>query len=119
MVQAITHDAVMGWIRKRCATESDAQASLRALRRQAEPSRTLPTLGAFDSGLNASEQAARAEIEKIRDQASADIPVMEQCMRELGWTPDVQFDQGIRMTIKWYLGNKGWWEKLLGRKQVP
>jgi dTDP-glucose 4,6-dehydratase len=33
--------------------------------------------------------------------------------RELGWTPEVQFDQGIRMTIKWYLQNKRWWEKLL------
>jgi dTDP-glucose 4,6-dehydratase len=35
--------------------------------------------------------------------------------RELGWTPDVQFDQGICMTIKWYLENKGWWGKLLKR----
>jgi dTDP-glucose 4,6-dehydratase len=35
--------------------------------------------------------------------------------RELGWTPEVQFDQGIRMTIKWYLENKEWWGKLLKR----
>ncbi len=33
--------------------------------------------------------------------------------RELGWKPEVKFDDGIRMTIKWYLENKGWWEKLL------
>jgi dTDP-glucose 4,6-dehydratase len=36
--------------------------------------------------------------------------------RELGWKPEVKFDDGIRMTIKWYLENKGWWEKLLNRK---
>ncbi len=35
--------------------------------------------------------------------------------RELGWKPEVEFDDGIRMTIKWYLENKGWWEKLLKR----
>ena len=37
--------------------------------------------------------------------------------RELGWKPEVKFDDGIRMTIKWYLENKGWWEKLLKRKE--
>jgi dTDP-glucose 4,6-dehydratase len=37
--------------------------------------------------------------------------------RELGWKPQVKFDDGIRMTIKWYLENKGWWEKLLNRQQ--
>jgi dTDP-glucose 4,6-dehydratase len=33
--------------------------------------------------------------------------------RELGWEPAIMFDQGIAMTIKWYLENKWWWEKLL------
>jgi dTDP-glucose 4,6-dehydratase len=33
--------------------------------------------------------------------------------RELGWEPQVMFYDGIRMTIKWYLENKGWWERLL------
>jgi dTDP-glucose 4,6-dehydratase len=36
--------------------------------------------------------------------------------RELGWAPAVMFDDGIRMTIKWYTENKWWWEKLLKRK---
>ena len=36
--------------------------------------------------------------------------------RELGWKPEVKFDDGIRMTIKWYLENKVWWEKLLNSK---
>ena len=35
--------------------------------------------------------------------------------RELGWAPAVKFDDGIRMTIKWYIENKWWWEKLLKR----
>ncbi|HUI93250.1 MAG TPA: dTDP-glucose 4,6-dehydratase [Chitinivibrionales bacterium] len=36
--------------------------------------------------------------------------------RELGWKPRVKFDEGIRTTIKWYLDNKAWWEKLLYQK---
>jgi dTDP-glucose 4,6-dehydratase len=32
--------------------------------------------------------------------------------RELGWTPSVTFEQGIKKTITWYLENREWWEKL-------
>jgi dTDP-D-glucose 4,6-dehydratase len=37
--------------------------------------------------------------------------------RDLGWTPSVKFDEGIRMTIKWYSENKWWWEKLLKKNR--
>ncbi|MEZ5895184.1 MAG: dTDP-glucose 4,6-dehydratase [Parvularculaceae bacterium] len=32
--------------------------------------------------------------------------------RELGWTPSVTVDQGMRKTVEWYLDNTDWWEKL-------
>ncbi|MGL5972183.1 MAG: dTDP-glucose 4,6-dehydratase [Oscillospiraceae bacterium] len=32
---------------------------------------------------------------------------------ELGWEQSVKFDDGIEMTIKWYLDNKKWWESIL------
>lgn len=31
---------------------------------------------------------------------------------ELGWEPEYTFEQGIQKTIKWYLNNKSWWQKL-------
>ncbi len=31
---------------------------------------------------------------------------------ELGWTPKETFETGIRKTIKWYLDNKEWWQKI-------
>jgi dTDP-glucose 4,6-dehydratase len=34
---------------------------------------------------------------------------------ELGWTPSVTFEQGIKKTVRWYLDNQGWWEKLLNK----
>jgi len=36
--------------------------------------------------------------------------------RELGWSPSVVFENGIRDTIKWYLQNEKWWTKILSRK---
>lgn len=32
---------------------------------------------------------------------------------ELGWLPETNFDEGIKMTIQWYLDNKKWWEDIL------
>jgi dTDP-glucose 4,6-dehydratase len=30
--------------------------------------------------------------------------------RELGWTPRETFVSGMRRTVEWYMGNRGWWE---------
>jgi len=31
----------------------------------------------------------------------------------LGWLPHTGFDEGIKLTIKWYLENRAWWENIL------
>ncbi|MBR5913133.1 MAG: dTDP-glucose 4,6-dehydratase [Selenomonadaceae bacterium] len=33
--------------------------------------------------------------------------------RELGWTPQTKFDDGIKKTVAWYLDNRDWWEKII------
>ena len=33
--------------------------------------------------------------------------------RELGWVPVESFETGLRKTVKWYLENKQWWERVL------
>ncbi|KOX13151.1 spore coat protein [Saccharothrix sp. NRRL B-16348] len=38
--------------------------------------------------------------------------------RELGWEPRVPFAEGIRDTIRWYAGNRAWWEPLRDRSPV-
>lgn len=30
--------------------------------------------------------------------------------RELGWKPSMQFEEGLRKTVQWYLGNRAWVE---------
>ncbi|NBB79894.1 MAG: dTDP-glucose 4,6-dehydratase [Verrucomicrobia bacterium] len=32
---------------------------------------------------------------------------------ELGWEPKEDFESGFRKTVKWYLENRGWWERIL------
>ncbi len=32
---------------------------------------------------------------------------------ELGWTPQTNFDDGIKKTVAWYLDNRAWWEKII------
>jgi dTDP-glucose 4,6-dehydratase len=33
--------------------------------------------------------------------------------RELGWRPQRDFDEGLRQTVRWYLDNRGWWERIM------
>jgi len=33
--------------------------------------------------------------------------------RELGWEPEETFETGLRKTVKWYLDNTEWWERVL------
>ncbi|MGX5219789.1 dTDP-glucose 4,6-dehydratase [Pseudomonas segetis] len=33
--------------------------------------------------------------------------------RELGWTPQESFDSGLRKTVRWYLDNQDWWQRVL------
>ncbi len=37
---------------------------------------------------------------------------------ELGWTPSLTLDQGLRRTVRWFLDNEDWWRPLLARQGV-
>lgn len=32
---------------------------------------------------------------------------------ELGWLPETSFNEGIKLTIKWYLENREWWQEII------
>ena len=33
--------------------------------------------------------------------------------RAFGWLPETGFEEGIAETVRWYMENRGWWEKIL------
>src|SRR6476620_10573157 len=37
---------------------------------------------------------------------------------ELGWAPEIGFDEGVRATVAWYAANRAWWEPLRDRAPV-
>ncbi len=37
----------------------------------------------------------------------------EKTERELGWQPTYRFDEGIGVTVDWYLTHKDWWEEIV------
>jgi dTDP-glucose 4,6-dehydratase len=38
--------------------------------------------------------------------------------RELGWEPQVGFEDGLRASVEWYAANRAWWEPLRERAPV-
>ena len=38
--------------------------------------------------------------------------------RELGWAPEIDFEQGLADTVAWYARHRSWWEPLRGRAPV-
>ena len=38
--------------------------------------------------------------------------------RELGWSPQFEFEQGLKQTVRWYEENRQWWQPLKDRAPV-
>lgn len=38
---------------------------------------------------------------------------LSKIFKELGWLPETKFADGIKLTIKWYLENRQWWEDII------
>jgi dTDP-glucose 4,6-dehydratase len=35
-----------------------------------------------------------------------------KAQRELGWKPEIGFDQGLADTVAWYKSRRDWWEPI-------
>jgi dTDP-glucose 4,6-dehydratase len=39
--------------------------------------------------------------------------------RELGWKSNYDFDMGLAKTVKWYVENQAWWQKIIDHDYEP
>lgn len=57
----------------------------------------------------------------IPDRPGHDRRYLLDCSKirnELGWRPEIEFEQGLKETIRWYADNRDWWTPLYGRSPV-
>lgn len=50
----------------------------------------------------------------VKDRKGHDVRYSLDCskLKKLGWAPEHNFDDSLEYTVKWYVKNRWWWEKL-------
>jgi dTDP-glucose 4,6-dehydratase len=54
-------------------------------------------------------------VEQVTDRPGHDRRYSISCAKastKLGWRPEVEFDDGLRATVRWYRDNEWWWGKI-------
>jgi len=65
----------------------------------------------MDKKLNRTEGESAKLITFVKDRAGHDLRYAidsSKLQRELGWTPSLQFEEGLEKTVEWYLKNEAW-----------
>lgn len=69
----------------------------------------------MDRKLGRSEGESAQLITYVTDRAGHDLRYAidaSKIMKELGWEPSLQFEEGLEKTIDWYLANTAWMEEI-------
>ncbi|MBK9291430.1 MAG: dTDP-glucose 4,6-dehydratase [Bacteroidetes bacterium] len=69
----------------------------------------------MDEKLGRAPGTSEQLITYVKDRAGHDLRYAidaGKLQRELGWTPSLQFEEGIRLTIEWYLSNQEWLDEV-------
>ncbi|WP_298258098.1 dTDP-glucose 4,6-dehydratase [uncultured Litoreibacter sp.] len=67
------------------------------------------------------DTAYEAQITFVTDRPGHDLRYAidaDRIRNELGWRPSVTLEQGLKMTVQWYLENEPWWKALQNRDGV-
>ncbi len=75
----------------------------------------------LSSGQKSKLKSYEALIQFVPDRPGHDFRYATNTSRirnELGWSPKVRFESGLRKTVKWYVENQTWWGNLLNEELV-
>lgn len=70
----------------------------------------------MDKELNRPQGSSASLITYVKDRAGHDLRYAidsSKIMTELGWKPSLQFEQGLAKTVKWYLANTEWMQRII------
>ena len=70
----------------------------------------------MDNALGNKKGTSEKRIEFVKDRAGHDKRYAidsSKLANELGWKPSLQFEEGIQLTVHWYLENKTWLENVV------
>jgi dTDP-glucose 4,6-dehydratase len=62
------------------------------------------------------------QVEQVPDRKGHDLRYsldIGRIREELGYAPQVGFDEGLAATVSWYRDNRDWWEPLKARAELP
>ncbi|WOI53267.1 dTDP-glucose 4,6-dehydratase [Parvularcula sp. LCG005] len=81
--------------------------------------RNIDVVKAICAAVDATGKGALAKAEDlityVKDRPGHDARYAIDCSlieRDLGWTPSLDFEQGLQHTVEWYLANRDWWEPI-------
>ena len=72
--------------------------------------------GIMDEKLGRDKGSSAQLITFVKDRPGHDVRYAidaSKIERELGWVPEETFESGLRKTVRWYLDNPQWWERVL------
>lgn len=70
----------------------------------------------MDECLNRTPGSSRKLITFVKDRAGHDLRYAidsSKLKNELGWSPSLNFEEGLRKTVNWYLANENWLKNVL------
>lgn len=74
-----------------------------------------------DSMLGRADGYSDHLVKFVTDRAGHDLRYAidsSKLSRELGWKPSIQFEEGIRRTVRWYIDNQTWTDKITSGEYI-
>ena len=59
----------------------------------------------------------KGKIKYVSDRPGHDVrySINSEKLSKLGWKPEYNFEEALKLTVEWYINNKEWWTKLIDK----